>query len=136
MAGCGDNGRDGLATGTFDAVELIVSNEVPGKIVRLDVSEGDAISDGQLIGLMDTVQLDLQMRALLKNIDAMYSQRTDIGRQLAPYRQRLSNEQNELNRLKRLVESDAATQKQLDDAVSAVEVARKPIEAQDNNLGK
>mgnify|MGYP003623507054 CR=1 FL=1 len=77
LAGCGDNGRDGLATGTFDAVELIVSNEVPGKIVRLDVSEGDAISDGQLIGLMDTVQLDLQMRALLKNIDAMYSQRPD-----------------------------------------------------------
>ena len=34
------------------------------------------------------------------------------------------------------MESDAATQKQLDDAVSAVEVARKQLEAQENTLGK
>lgn len=136
FAGCKNKEGVFFASGTFDATEVILSGEVPGKLVEFGVSEGDALEAGQVVALIDTVQIHLQKLALLKNIDAIRTQQPDIGRQLAPYREKLDNAKRELERLRNLVASGAATQKQLDDAASEVAVAEKQLAAQENSLGK
>ena len=58
----GDDGYD--ATGMFEATEVIVSAEQPGKLLRFDITEGDRLDSGRQVGLVDTVQLYLRARQL------------------------------------------------------------------------
>ncbi len=131
---CGGGGMKGDAMGTFDAAEVIVSCEVPGRIVEFGISEGDVLEKGQSAGLIDTVQLALQKRQLLSSIEALKNSRPDMDSQLAPYREQLAKSQHERARVESLLQADAATQKQLDDLVSAIIVAEKQLAAQETAI--
>ena len=50
------------ATGTFEAVDVIVSSEASGRILSFDVAEGMSVSRGEMLGVVDSVQLHLQRR--------------------------------------------------------------------------
>ena len=41
------------ATGTFESTEVIVSAEEQGKILNLNISEGDILKDGERVGTID-----------------------------------------------------------------------------------
>ena len=60
IAGC--SGRDDLsdAYGNFETIEYLISAEGSGKILGLDLDEGDILSAGQVVGLIDTIPLHLQ----------------------------------------------------------------------------
>lgn len=131
---CGGNGMTGDAMGTFDAAEVIVSGEVPGRIVEFNVSEGDVLEKGQVAGLIDTLQLTLQKRQLLSNIAAIKSSRPDMDSQLAPIREQLAKSRQEHRRMQNLLRADAATEKQLDDIASAIAVLEKQLTAQETAL--
>lgn len=47
------------ATGTFESEEILVSSEIPGKIIQLTLNEGDTIGAGKVAAIMDIVQLQL-----------------------------------------------------------------------------
>lgn len=59
FSACSDN-SDFDATGTFEATEIIVSAESNGKLFRLDAEEGTHLTQGEEVGLIDTVQLYLK----------------------------------------------------------------------------
>ena len=56
-AGCKDKGEERDGSGMFEATEIIVSSEISGRLERLDVKEGDRLKAGQVVGLVDTMQL-------------------------------------------------------------------------------
>lgn len=130
MTACSGNKNDYDATGTFEATEITVSAEQNGRLHSFNITEGMKLEALQQVGLIDTVQLALQARALGATKESIASQRPDLTKQIAATRQQLEKAEMEQRRFEALFNDKAATQKQVDDALSAVNVLRKQLEAQ------
>lgn len=130
MTACGGSKNEFDATGTFEATEITVSAEQNGRLLRFDITEGMQLKALQQVGLIDTVQLALQARALGATKESIANQRPDLTKQIAATRQQLMKAEMEQQRFENLVKDHAANQKQLDDAISAVNVLKKQLEAQ------
>lgn len=123
------------ASGTFEAVETLISAEANGVIKVLDIREGQELHAGQAIGYIDSTQLYLRKLQLQSQIKAVLSKRPNVAMQLAALQEQLSQAIREQHRLANLVRADAATPKQLDDANAQVAVIKKQIAAQQSSLG-
>lgn len=134
-ASCADKQQTYDASGTFEAVETIISAEANGVIRTLNVEEGQLLNAGQTVGYIDSTQLYLKKRQLEAQIDAVLSKKPNIATQLAALREQLSQAMREQHRIASMVEADAATPKQLDDANAQVAIIKKQIAAQQSNLG-
>ena len=130
MTACSGNKNDYDATGTFEATEITVSAEQNGRLLSFNITEGMKLEALQQVGLIDTVQLALQARALGATKESIANQRPDLTKQIAATRQQLEKAEIEQRRFEALFNDKAATQKQVDDALSAVNVLRKQLEAQ------
>ncbi|MBR0049047.1 MAG: HlyD family efflux transporter periplasmic adaptor subunit [Prevotella sp.] len=135
VAACMENQERTTATGTFEATEIIVSAEGNGNLLQFDVAEGQELKEGEQVGLIDTVQLQLTARQLGATRNTYASQRPDAQKQIAVIREELSTAIKERDRFKRLVDENAANKKLLDDATSQVKVLERQLEAQQSNLG-
>lgn len=132
---CGPSGMSSDPAGTFEADEITVSSEATGKIEWLDLTEGQQLQAGQAVGQIDTVQLFLQKQQLEESIMFLEGSMPDIDRQTFAMRSRLKQQLREKDRIERLLEDDAATPKDLEDILSAIEVLEGQIEAQESGLG-
>lgn len=130
MTACSGSKNEFDATGTFESTEITVSAEQNGRLLRFDITEGMQLKALQQVGLIDTVQLALQARALGATKESIANQRPDLTKQIAATRQQLMKAEMEQQRFENLVKDHAANQKQLDDAISAVNVLKKQLEAQ------
>ena len=130
LTACSGNQKDFDATGTFEATEITVSAEQNGKLLSFNLTEGMTLNALQQVGLIDTVQLALQAKALGATKESIANQRPDLTKQIAATRQQLVKAEMEQQRFEKLVKNNAANQKQLDDAVSAVDVLKRQLEAQ------
>jgi HlyD family secretion protein len=134
MVACTSNKDTFDASGTFEAVETVISAEATGTIKALSIEEGQELKAGALIGYVDSVQLYLKKKQLDAQINALLSKRPVISVQLASLQAQLKTAEKERERFTKLVKSDAATQKQLDDIDAQVELIQKQIEAQRSTL--
>ncbi len=69
---CGNTDNDFDASGTFEATEILVSSEANGKIMELNIEEGDRLDAGAIVGYVDSTQLFLrkmQLSASLRSVD-------------------------------------------------------------------
>ena len=135
LASCGDKKGTYDATGTFEATEVTVAAEQNGKLLSLDINEGDRVSVGKQVALTDTVQLYMKARQIGATRLVYASQRPDTGKQVAATRQQLAKAREEYNRFATLVKEGAANRKALDDARSQVQVLQRQLEAQLSALG-
>lgn len=131
---CSGSGGKYDATGVFETTEVIVSAEQTGRLLYFDVCEGDVLANGQQVGLIDTVQLQLRAMQLGATREAYASQRPDIEKQIAATKQQLAKAELEAERYSALVRDNAANRKQLDDAESSVRVLRRQLDAQMSQL--
>ncbi|MDD4430810.1 MAG: efflux RND transporter periplasmic adaptor subunit [Bacteroidales bacterium] len=122
------------ATGTFEATEVTISAEVNGKILQMEINEGDTVMAGQSIGAIDSIQLVLRKKQLVNNIRAIQSRRPQVQKQIAVLEQQISTQLKEKERLQRLFDSNAATGKQLDDINAGISLLSKQLEAQKSSL--
>ena len=118
------------ATGTVEATEIIISSEVEGRILSLDINEGDIVNPLQVVGIIDSTQLYLKKLQLLKSVKSVSSDRPDITKQIAATKEQLANQKTEQRRIQNLIKANAATTKQLDDINSAVIVLERQLDAQ------
>lgn len=135
VVACGNGSKDTDASGTFETEEVIVSSQATGLIERLDIEEGQTLAEGQDVGYIDTVQLDLKRKQLVAQIDAVLSRKPQIATQIAALQEQLATAEREQQRVAKLVQAEAATTKQLDDARAQVAVLKKQIDAQYSTLG-
>lgn len=61
---CNNKKNDFDASGSFEAEETIISAEVSGVIRRFDLEEGQILTQGELIGYIDSTQLYLKKKAV------------------------------------------------------------------------
>lgn len=135
LTACSSDKNQYDASGTFEAVETIVSAEATGTIHSFDIREGQLLKSGLTIGYIDSTQLHLKRKQLQAQIRAVLSKRPNINTQLASLLEELQQAEREQKRIANLLRSDAATQKQLDDASAQVAIIKRKITAQESVLG-
>ena len=133
-AGCLKHAPRSDATGVFETDEVIVASEVPGKILEMHVDEGMQLERGALAVVIDTSNLALQTEQIQASIGALEAKTTDVTPFLAVIEQQQAVQEAQLQsllrdqaRLEGLVKAQAASQKQLDDVNTQVELVRRQI---------
>ena len=130
LTACNSSSDEADATGVFEATEVLVSAESGGRILHLDLQEGDRVESDRVVGYIDTVQLALKREQLLASMDAVGHKKMDVAKQVAATRRQIEQAEREHARSRDLLHDRAGTQKQVDDAEAQVAVLRRQLEAQ------
>lgn len=135
LSACQTSAPKADAYGNFEADERIISAEASGRILALEVEEGQPLRVGDPVGAIDSVQLVLKREQLQASIRAVAAKSPAISAQLAVFdkqmasvRQQLATLDREKRRLENLLKSDAATPKQLDDLNAQIEAAQRQMD--------
>ena len=136
FASCSDKEKAYDATGTFEATEVTVSAKSAGELKTFDVSEGQTVEQGAVVGTIDSyqlqqtsLQLEAQKRQLGATRNATDSRRLDLEKQLSSINQQIANAQRERQRFTELVNDGAVPRKQLDDINNQLKVLERQRDA-------
>ena len=136
ITACSSNESDFDATGTFESTEIIVSSEANGKIMELNLQEGDRLEAGAVLGYVDSTQLYLRKKQLEAGLRSVGIRKPDIRKQIASLEQQIAVARSEQQRMENLVKAKAGNQKQVDDIVNNIKVLQKQLDAQYSTLHK
>ncbi len=137
LAGCnaGENENTLRASGTIDVTEVRISARMPGEVRVLAVEEGDAVSKGDTLAIIDHDLLVLQVRQAEAGAAAAAAQLALLKRgaraedvaqaeaQLAQAEVQAEQAEQDAARMRALSESGSTTRKQLDDAEARLALA-------------
>lgn len=133
-ASCVEGNKAYDASGVFESTEVTVSAEGNGKILSLDIQEGDRLEAGQIVGCIDTVQLHLSEIQLEASRRAVGSGRLDISRQIAALESQIGKQRQELDRFTKLEKAGASNRKQVEDIQAQIETLERQLSAQEESL--
>jgi HlyD family secretion protein len=143
------------AYGNVEAVEVSVSSEAAGRLIRFDVQEGQTLAAAAEVGAIDPSELQLQRNqaeaqhvATTSRIDETGRQRAVVEAQRAAaaaqveaaraqrsaLETQLEIARRNLDRTKRLVDQQAATAQQFDQADRDVRVLEDQVKAQGEQI--
>jgi HlyD family secretion protein len=125
ISACSPKEATADAYGNFEATEVVVSAESPGKLLLFDVQEGEVIPAGKSIALVDTMPLHLQKAQALAEKEAVGSQTQGVFAQIAVTNEQIAVLDIERQRLQKLVKDSAATPQALDEIDGKLRVARQ-----------
>ncbi|MBS1668571.1 MAG: HlyD family efflux transporter periplasmic adaptor subunit [Bacteroidetes bacterium] len=141
LSGCNMNNQSSDASGTFEADEVVVSAEVPGKILSLNLDEGSVLTKDSVVGVIDSVPLMLQKQQVEATIGALHQKTMNVqpqvkllNDQIGVLKVQLDNAMHEKARLEKLIQADAATTKQLDDQNLQIDVLKKQISVNEQQI--
>jgi HlyD family secretion protein len=129
LSACKEEEKTSDAYGNFEAVSTIVSAEANGRLLFLNVEEGQKMKKGELIALIDTTNLHLQKLQLQATINTLPKKLRDASPDIAVLEDQKRNLLREIDRVEKLLKDKAATQKQLDDLKGELVVVDQRIEA-------
>jgi HlyD family secretion protein len=136
MVSCSNQEKECDATGTFEATEVTVSAKSTGELKTFDITEGQIVESGVVVGQIDAYQLQMtaqqleaQKRQLAMSRNATDSRRLDLEKQLSSINQQISNTQRERQRFSELVRDGAVPRKQLDDINNQIKVLERQRDA-------
>ena len=137
LTSCSDKEKaDGY--GNFEATEIMISSEANGKLEFLNLEEGQVLEKGEVVGLVDTLQLYLSKLQILASKETVGSKSGGVSSQVSVLNQQLQIAKTEQQRIQNMFAEKAATQRQLDQANSQVEVLKKQmqnVETQNTTIG-
>lgn len=122
------------AYGNFEAVETTISGEANGRILWIEVSEGEILKQGDTVGLIDTTDLHYKRLQLIAQRSAVGSKSANINAQTAVFNQQKANLITDRKRIENLLKEQAATPKQYDDVTGAIEVIDRQITSVNTQL--
>ncbi|MBI2420165.1 MAG: efflux RND transporter periplasmic adaptor subunit [Ignavibacteriales bacterium] len=134
FTGCGNGKNSSDATGVFESEEVIISSEVPGILTQFTIEEGQKLEAGQIVAVIDTVQLSLKKKQLDAQVKAVLSKKPDSPSQLAALQRQIDAVSSEKKRFERLATVNAASQKQVDDLQNQMEILQKQYKATQSSL--
>ncbi len=127
LLSCNNNEKaDGY--GNFEATEITVSSESNGKLEFLKVEEGQELEKGEMVGLVDTLSQYLNKQQLLASKETIASKSKGVWSQIGVLKEQLKTAKTEQQRIQNMFAENAATQRQLDQANSQVDVMNKQIQ--------
>jgi HlyD family secretion protein len=117
------------AYGNFEADETLVSAESSGRLLQFNATEGMLMEKNQVVGLVDTVAISLQLYQLAAQKSATATKIPTIDAQIQIYLQQKENLEIDLRRIENMTSAGAATQKQLDDIKGQIAILDKQVNA-------
>lgn len=136
LVSCNRGKVDYDASGVFEATEILVSSEANGKIMELNIQEGDRLAAGAIVGYIDTTQLYLKKMQLASGLRSVDIRKPDVRKQIAALEQQIATARTEQQRMDNLVKAKAGNQKQVDDIVNNISYLQKQVDAQYSTLNK
>ncbi len=134
MTACGKGNKAYDASGVFESTEVTVSAEGNGKIMSLDLQEGDRLEAGAVVGCIDTVQLYLSKIQLEASRRAVGSGRLNISKQIAALESQIAKQRLELDRFTKLEQAGASNRKQVEDIQAQLDILERQLAAQKESL--
>jgi HlyD family secretion protein len=127
LASCNNDKEKPDAYGTFEATEVTISSMTNGKILWLNIEEGQVLDSNVLVGVVDTLDISLKISQAREQQLATSARRSDIEAQIAVQEQNKVNVLIEKNRVEKLLLDGAATKKQMDDINASLNLIDKQI---------
>lgn len=135
ISSCKNSKNNFDAAGVFEADEVLVSPEVTGRILSLNIDEGMTIDSNFLAASIDTTNVVLQINQLNASINALQEKTNDplptinvLEQQLVVQKQQLASLERDKVRFTNLLQANATTEKKLDDINTQVLVLKDQIE--------
>jgi len=122
FVGCESKENLADAYGNFETVEVNISPVIPGKIIYLNLEEGNTVSKNQLLAIVDTTSLFINKNGLKAKKEAILSKLPTITSQVNVIDAQIKVLEKEKTRVEKLIEGNAATTKQLDDINGQIQV--------------
>jgi HlyD family secretion protein len=116
------------AYGNFRANEIIISAETAGKVYDFRAEEGDSINAGDTLCKIDTELLSIKTEQVEAQMQAAKNKFSDILAQVKVLREKEEMLLREKNRVEKLLKDSAATQKQMDDINSELDILNRQID--------
>jgi len=129
LGACKSGEKQSNAYGNFEAVETIVSSEMPGKLLVMDANQGDLLEQGKLIALIDTTELYLKKLQTQAQLIASETKKQNVSAQINVFKEQKKNVQITQERITKMFADKAATQQQVDDINGQMNVLDKQISA-------
>lgn len=133
LTGCQKPKAD--ATGVFEAHTVTVSSEVNGRILAMNVKEGDVVIINQDLALIDTLQYSIQRRELLAARQTLNQTSVSTSVQTGPIKVQIEQLEREKQRVENLIAVGAATRRQKEQIETQINALKKQIQAADQTIG-
>lgn len=127
LSSCNKNNLNADAYGNFETTEVTVSSEANGKIEFLNIEEGNEIKKGEIVALIDTLQLHFNKEQLKASIATVQSKSASVLSQISVLNEQLKTAKMEQNRIVNMFNENAATKRQVDEIEGKVNVIKKQI---------
>lgn len=127
FSSCNKNNENADAYGNFETTEVTVSSEANGKIEFLNIEEGNEIKKGEIVALIDTLQLHFNKEQLKASIATVQSKSASVLSQISVLNEQLKTAKIEQNRILNMFNENAATKRQVDEIEGKVNVINKQI---------
>ncbi|RUT79570.1 HlyD family secretion protein [Ancylomarina longa] len=129
LPACNTNENESDAYGNFEAVDYTISAENSGKILHLNLEEGDVFTQATEVGVIDTTQLYLQREQLKSQRKSIAAGIKNILSRIAVYEEQKSIMEKDQARIDQMFRDKAATQKDVDDIHGNILVVQKQIQS-------
>jgi HlyD family secretion protein len=129
LGACSNDKTKSDAFGNFETDEVIISAENSGKILMTAFIEGEKVSQGAVMAIVDTVNLVLQRSQLIAQKESVIAQKAGLYAQIAVSDQQITNIQKDQVRIKKMLADGAATPKQMDDIDGQIALTEKQKKA-------
>lgn len=126
---CKNGEKKSDAFGNFEAVETIVSSETPGKLLSMEVKQGDQLETGGLIAQIDTTEIILKKLQTEAQLVASETKKQNVTAQINVLKEQKKNVQTTQQRIAKMFADQAATQQQMDDINGQLNVLDKQVSA-------
>ena len=127
LGACKNGEKKSDAYGNFEAVETIVASEVAGKLLSMEVKQGDRIEAGKLIAQIDTTEIILKKLQTLAQLAASETKKQNVTAQINVLKEQKNNVLTTQQRISKMFADKAATQQQMDDINGQVNVLDRQI---------
>lgn len=129
VVSCADQNDKADAYGNFEAREIIISSQSQGTIIKIDIEEGDQIAIGEVVAVIDTMQLHLQKEQSIGRKGVLRAKSLNVHAQIDVLEEQLAVLKREQRRTENLLVKEAATQKQLDDINGQINILKNKIKS-------
>ncbi|MBL1213485.1 MAG: HlyD family efflux transporter periplasmic adaptor subunit [Ignavibacteriae bacterium] len=150
LSSCGGKGGSDVIeeSGTIETTNSIVSSQAVGPVKNILVNEGSFVKSGDTVLIIDHEKYELQLDQALAAKSAAQAQLNLIRKgareedillvkeKLKQAKSNFESAQKDKMRFEKLLESQAITQKQFDDAATRFDVASSQLASAKENLNK
>ncbi len=129
IGACKNGEKKSDAFGNFEAVETIVSSETAGKLLSMEVKQGDQLETDGLIAQIDTTEIILKKLQTEAQLVASDTKKQNVTAQINVLKEQKKNVQTTQQRIAKMFADQAATQQQMDDINGQLNVLDKQVSA-------